>query len=374
MIFVLVMVCVLSQSIPTGVSFAQTSEEKPIYGISYSSLRQNQSPHSQIHPSIADIENDIKYLISITERLRIYDISGNNIFIPLIAEKYNVKLTVGLSLSNDDQKNLEKINGFINLANRHSDTIETIIVGNDILAKEIVTVSKLIEYVQIVKSNVDSNKTKVTIAETWELWTRHPSLINAVDHVTIHIYPYYQIVSIDVSALHAIGLYERFEEFLKQYNKEIVIGETGWPSDGKTLGVAEANPENQRKFIEEFMSLANKKEIKYYFFEAFDEKWKPSVLDSNSEQNFGMFYENGTMKESLIGTIPEPIYQTTRNISNNTPDFDDARWLSEYLEENLSSNLPWISNLTFWWNESSITNTDFLNAVHYLIKSDIIKI
>ena len=344
------------------------------YTVFHSPLRANQSPFSQLHPSILDIENDIQYLNSITNRLRIYDLSGNNQFIPQIAEKYGIKLTVGISLSNDDQQNLKNIDALIRSANNHHNVIETIVVGNDILAKNIMDESKLIDYIRLVKSKLNSDKIDVTISESWELWIQHPSLIKEVDHITIHIYPYYQTLNVDVAALYAVGTHERFQNALTQYKKEIIVGETGWPSNGKILGEAVPNSENQRKFIEEFKTLAESNDIKYYFFEAFDEKWKDIVLTSDAEHNFGLFYENGTMKKSLNGLIPEPSSFSTRNTFNDSPDLDDSIYLVNYLEDNFSSSLPWLLNLTSWWNDESITNIEFLNAVNYLIKSEIIKI
>ena len=367
------MVCVFFLGI-TEISSAEISEDKQLYGISYSPLRANQSPSSQLHPSIFDIENDIEYLNSITNRLRIYDLSGNNQFIPLIAEKYGIKLTVGLSLSNDDQQNLKNIDVLIRSANNHDDTIETIIVGNDILAKDIMSESELIDYIRLVKNKLNSDKINVTISESWELWVRHPSLIKEVDHITIHVYPYYQTLNIDVAALYSIGTYERFQNALAQYKKEIVIGETGWPSSGKALGKAVASPENQRKYIEEFRAFAESNDIKYYIFEAFDEKWKDFVLASDAERNFGLFYEHGAMKESLVDLISQPSATTTRNTFNNSPDLDDSMYLVNYLEEHFSSSLPWTLNLVSWWNDESITNVELLNAIHYLIQSEIIEI
>ena len=355
------------------VTFAETSE-KPLYGISYSPLRHNQSPDSSLHPSISDIENDIQYLSSLTDRLRIYDISGNNQFIPLIAEKYDIKLTVGLYMSSDTARNLEHISTITKLANRYDNTIETIVVGNDIFANNIMDETELVRYVKLVKNNAESNSVKVTVAGSWDLWNQYPSLINEVDLLTIHVYPYYDGIDVNVSALYVSELYTKFQDALVQSHKDVIVGETGWPSAGSKWGQAVASPENQRKFVDDFKSLSESSDIKYFLFEAFDESWKPPFSGSVSEQNFGLFYENGTLKESLIGVIPEPVHKTTRNTENISPDLDDAVWLSAYLKETHFSTLSWMSDLVSLWNDNLITNKEFLNAVHYLIRHDIVKI
>lgn len=352
--------------------FDDISKNKLFYGMAYSPLRQDQSPESQIHPSISDIENDIKYLSSLTNRLRIYDISGNNQFIPLIAEKYGIKLVIGISLTSNDIENINSIDNLARIVNLHEKTIDTIIVGNDVLAKKIVDEPKFVEYIHLVreKTNPDVN---ITVSESWEIWNQHPSLINEVDYVTIHIYPYYESRNVENSASYVIEVYEKFQESLKESQKQVIIGETGWPSEGGILGEAMATPENQRKFIEDFTSFAKARGIRYYIFEAFDENWKTSVLDSDAEQNFGLFYENGTRKEALIELIPELPNYTTRNAHNNSPDLDDVIWLSNYLES-YSDQKSWILDLVDLWKKKSIDNLEFLNAVHYLIKSNIVRI
>ena len=64
------------------------------------------------------------------------------------------------------------------------------------------------------------------------------------------------------------GLLQKFP------GKEIIIGETGWPTEGNQIGRAIPSNENQAKYFKEFTCIASSNKVSYYYFEAFDESWK----------------------------------------------------------------------------------------------------
>ena len=72
----------------------------------------------------------------------------------------------------------------------------------------------------------------VTYADVWEFWLRYSDLQNAVDFVTIHILPYWEDFPLPASlaAAHVDAIRKRVAAAIP--NKEIVIGEFGWPSAG----------------------------------------------------------------------------------------------------------------------------------------------
>jgi hypothetical protein len=84
--------------------------------------------------------------------------------------------------------------------------------------------------------------------------------------------------------------------------KQVVIGETGWPSGGLPQGEAVPGLENQQQFMEEFLRLAFEKGISFYYFEAFDESWKS---ESNGVgPHGGFYYSNRTAKHAIDSVLP----------------------------------------------------------------------
>ena len=70
----------------------------------------------------------------------------------------------------------------------------------------------------------------VTYADVWEFWERNRDLQDAVDFVTIHILPYWEDFPDPGrdAAAHVISIREKMATAFP--GKDILIGETGWPS------------------------------------------------------------------------------------------------------------------------------------------------
>ena len=75
----------------------------------------------------------------------------------------------------------------------------------------------------------------------WEYWLRHPELAGAVDFVTIHILPYWedQPVPPERAVQHVEDVYARVRQAFP--GKRVMIGETGWPSEGRSRRGASAS-------------------------------------------------------------------------------------------------------------------------------------
>ena len=56
--------------------------------------------------------------------------------------------------------------------------------------------------------------------------------------------------------------------------KKIVIGETGWPSDGRMRSDARPGRVEQVRYFSIFRTLAEREHFDYNIVEAFDQYWK----------------------------------------------------------------------------------------------------
>lgn len=71
-------------------------------------------------------------------------------------------------------------------------------------------------------------------------WLAHPNLAKHVDFITVHIYPFWNGVSID-DAIHFLDMKYRQVQAMFP-GKPIVIGETGWPDAGPSQGGGTTTP------------------------------------------------------------------------------------------------------------------------------------
>jgi glucan 1,3-beta-glucosidase len=117
----------------------------------------------------------------------------------------------------------------------------------------------------------------VTYADVWEFWLRYPDVQNAVDFVTVHILPYWEDFPIPASraAEHVADIRGRVAAAFP--GKEIVVGEFGWPSEGRMREGARPSPSNQALALTETLALAAREHFQLNVIEAFDQPWKRAL-------------------------------------------------------------------------------------------------
>ncbi len=86
--------------------------------------------------------------------------------------------------------------------------------------------------------------------------------------------------------------------------KPILIGEVGWPSEGRRREGAEPSQFNQTRFIREFMTAAHAAGADYNLIEAFDQPWK-RLLEGTVGGAWGMFDADRERKVTTRGPVME---------------------------------------------------------------------
>jgi glucan 1,3-beta-glucosidase len=115
---------------------------------------------------------------------------------------------------------------------------------------------------------------RVTYADVWEFWLRNPALLEAVDFVTIHILPYWEDFPIPAQegGAHIDAIRQKVAAAFP--GKEILIGETGWPSAGRMREGALPSPVSQARVLHDVLTLAKRENFRVNLIEAFDQPWK----------------------------------------------------------------------------------------------------
>src|SRR5262245_27028973 len=216
-----------------------------LYCISYAPFRPGQTPFvptTRIEES--QIDADLRQLALISNCVRTYSIEHGLDQIPEIAQRHGLKVLHGLWLSSHADKNKQQIETTIALAKRFPDVIRGIVVGNEVLLRGEMSVTDLANTIAGVKSQVSM---PVTYADVWEFWLRFRQLNEVVDFVTIHILPYWEDFPIPANqaASHLESIRKQVASVFS--GKEILIGETGWPSAGRMREGAWPSPVNQAR-------------------------------------------------------------------------------------------------------------------------------
>ena len=251
----------------------------PLQSVSFAPYRPGQSPLTRTFPTPEQIDEDLARLKGKVQSVRTYSTGENLEAVPQRAGKYGLKVWHGAWLNDNDKENLEQINLLIDHANKYADTIERVIVGNEVLLRKDLTANQLRGYIRQVKQRV---KQPVTYADVWEFWLRNPTLADEVDFITIHVLPYWEDEPIGLDRRAADGTL-RIERHIVDIvrkvqarfpGKKIVIGETGWPSDGRMRSDARPGRVEQVRYFSVFRAIAEREHLDYNVVEAFDQFWK----------------------------------------------------------------------------------------------------
>ena len=274
-----------------------------LYCVSYAPFRGEQDPLVEAtYVSAQQIDEDLAMLSRYTDCVRTYSVANGLDQIPAVAQRHGMKVLQGIWLSNEAEKNRRQISTAIELAKKFPDVIAAIVVGNEVLLRGDMAVGDLEAMIREVKAQVAA---PVTYADVWEFWLRYADLRNAVDFVTIHILPYWEDfpLSASLAAGHVDAIRQRVAAAMP--DKEIVIGEIGWPSAGRMREAALPSPSNQARVIAATVALAQRENFRVNVIEAFDQAWKRQ-LEGATGGYWGIFDRaSGTPKFSFSGTVSD---------------------------------------------------------------------
>src|SRR5215475_6305004 len=177
----------------------------------------------------------------------------------------------GIWLGSNRQKNLAQIATAVRLAKDYPGTITSLVVGNEVLLRGEMTTHDLAATIRSVKAQVT---VPVTYADVWEYWVRYREIYEVVDFITIHILPYWEDFPIRAkfAAAHVDSIRQRMAVAFP--GKEILIGETGWPSEGRMREGALPSRTNQARIVSEILLMAKQENFRVNLIEAYDQPWK----------------------------------------------------------------------------------------------------
>lgn len=302
-----------------------------IRGIGYSPYRDCQYPNGIAQPSTQDVQADLFRLYHTSNAIRTYAATGINSQIPALANAQGLPVFAGAWLDYDPDKNEgslasddAEIQALINLAN--TTNLEGVIVGNEYYLRHRTenNINYLLQRIAQVKAGINNQALPVMTAEIENLMFDWPSdqavvpsriapvyrpVLDDVDFVLVHIYPFWSGLPIEGAATFTVDRYKAMQALIEQeypgQGKRVIIGEAGWPSAGTPhILVAVSSLEKQRRYLLEFLPLADQYNVEYMYFDAFDELWKSGEgFEGSVGQNWGYSYTDRTAKHDFYGLL-----------------------------------------------------------------------
>ena len=242
--------------------------------------------------------------------------------------------------------NESEIQKAVRYANEYPDIVKVIAVGNEAMvhwaASYFVHPSVILKYVNYLQELKKVGKLSpdlwITSSDNFASWGGGESdyhlpeleaLINAVDYVSAHTYPFHDthynsaywdspasdevgysdhdrvLSAMQRAAFYAQGQYESVKSYVHGIDPEkpIHIGETGWSSVSVGLygnnGSFAADEYKQALYHQAMRDWTEAEGISCFYFEAFDEQWKDPNHTDGSENHFGLITLDGKAKFAL---------------------------------------------------------------------------
>ncbi len=280
-----------------------------IQGVAFSPFYAGQDPMYRKLPTDAQIDADLQLLSGKVTSVRTYSSLLSLGRVPQLAAKHRLKVTVGAWLDRQLSTNNLEVMAAIRLANAHSNVIR-LVIGNESILRGDLDADQVAEQLDRVRAAVTQ---PVSTAEPWHVWISHPELASHVDFITVHLLPYWEGIPVEQGLNYVASRVALLQRTFP--GKEIVIGEVGWPSDGRTREAAVASTSNEALFLRRFLRLAASEGYIYYLMEAFDQPWK-AKYEGAVGAYWGIYNVDREPKFAFIEPIVRiPQWQTLAGIS-----------------------------------------------------------
>lgn len=278
------------------ISFSQTVQDStkekiclnfsPYYKVGQDPRRGDHIPPEQIRQGLEAIQ-------PYCDCIRIFSSSTPLDTTAFIAKEMAFKEVIASAwLDRDTVTNNSEIEAALSLAKRG--LVDRLVIGSETLLRGELSPEQLIAYINFVKEEVPD--IPVSTADVYGEFIAHPEVIQEVEFLFINSYSYWEGESIECALQRFHQSYLSILEVAG--DKEIIISETGWPTDGNTIGKAEPGLENLLSYLDGIRAWGKFYEIPFYWFSAFDEPWKRNSVNPQ-EAFWGIKYYE-ISKDSIL--------------------------------------------------------------------------
>lgn len=259
-----------------------------INGFCYSMYEEGQKPGDIITKD--QIQRRMRKLEPHTQSIRSFSCTEGNELVPVVAKELGLNTLVGAWLGSDKEKNKKEINGLIKLAKEGF--VDIAAVGNEVLYRDDLSEEELMEYISYVKDELPD--IPVGYVDAYYEFVERPEITELCDVILCNCYPYWEGTSFKDSFQHMRQMFYQAKEASGGY-KRVIITETGWPSQGETLGESVPEQDNAMKYFINANLWCHDEDIEIFYFSSFDESWKMSD-EGEVGAYWGVWDKNGELK------------------------------------------------------------------------------
>ncbi len=246
------------------------------------------------------IEADLRTLATVTRCVRSYGLDNGLDALPAVAQRLGMRVVLGVWIGREPAVNQQQLDRALQLAAAYPDTVQMLVVGNEVLLRRELTPEALAALLAQARKR---STVPVAYADVWEFWLRHAKVLREhVDVVAIHVLPYWEDdpVHVDDAVVHVSATVAQLRRAFAP--QRVWLAETGWPAAGRQRGPAVPGPVQQTTFVRGMLQAATVGgvAVDMNFIEAFDQPWK-RALEGAAGGHWGLFSADGQPRVTLQG-------------------------------------------------------------------------
>lgn len=238
------------------------------------------------------VESDLELIASVgITNIRVYAVDCNSLeTVQPAAAKLGIKVNQGLWFSNAGVDSIDDgLNSLISYGKSNGwDIFDFITIGNEAVQSGYVTVDELMSKISSVKATLQSAgySGQIATSEPPVTFEENPKLCQAeIDIIGINPHAYFDTsASASTAGTFVQGQVEIVKNVCKDYNTNIVVTETGYPSAGKTNGDNVPSSANQEIAIKQILDVMDNQVT---ILSTYNDYWK-SPGPYGIEQSFGV--------------------------------------------------------------------------------------
>ncbi len=237
-----------------------------VHGFCFSLYEEGQRPGDII--SEAQVRRRMEILKPHTKWIRSFSCTEGNELIPKVAKELGIKTLVGAWLGNDPEINQREVEGLIKLAKEG--LVDIAAVGNEVLYRKDLSEEELLDFIRKVKAEIPH--ITVGYVDAYYEFTDRPRITELCDVILCNCYPFWEGCPFENSLDYMKQMYNQAKA--AGNGKEVIITETGWPSQGENLKGSFPGEKNARDYFINTQVWSANDHIPVFYFSSFDESWK----------------------------------------------------------------------------------------------------
>lgn len=237
-----------------------------VHGFCFSLYAEGQKPGDVI--SEAQVRRRMEILKPHTKWIRSFSCTDGNELIPKVAKELGIKTLVGAWLGNDVEINQREIKGLIKLAKEG--LVDIAAVGNEVMYRKDLSEDELLDFMKHVKNEIPH--IPVGYVDAYYEFSERPRITEACDVILCNCYPFWEGCPFEGSLDYMQQMYNQAKAAAN--GKQVIITETGWPSQGENLKGAVPGEKSAKDYFINTQLWSANDNIPVFYFSSFDESWK----------------------------------------------------------------------------------------------------